>query len=64
MLQSLALGSTPPTFSFIRALEVPEDGDHVVSVLLEEYSFLKIFEEDSCIKISWSLPPWSCFLLS
>lgn len=33
MLQSLTLGSTPPMFSFIRALEVPEDGDHVVSVL-------------------------------
>lgn len=65
MLQSLTLGSTPPMFSFIRALEVPEDGDHVVSVLFGLNIHSLIFlTRIPCIEISWSLSPWSCFLLS
>lgn len=62
MLQSLTLGSTPPMFSFIRALEVPEDGDHVVSVLfgLNIHS-LGFLIRIPCIEINWSLSPWSCF---
>jgi hypothetical protein len=30
-IESLRLGSRPPVFNFIRALEKPPDGDHVVS---------------------------------
>lgn len=32
-ISSLHMGSTPPVFNFIRALEQPPEGDHVVSFL-------------------------------
>lgn len=34
-IDSLHLGSTPPVFNFIRALEHPPEGDHLVSFLLQ-----------------------------